>query len=975
MPKTLLIGWDAADWRAIDPLIAEGKMPNLKKLIEGGVRGNLATLQPILSPMLWSSIATGKRPYKHGIHGFSEPDPVSGAIRPVTNLSRKSKAIWNIFNQEDKNTITVGWWPSNPAEPLSKGVMVSNDYQRTNTAKLADWKMPPNTVHPERLNDVLEKIRFHPEELTADDFAHFIPALVGMDEEEIKKVEKDPRLQSLGKIIADCTSIHSATTALMQNEPWDLLCVYYDAIDHFGHGFMKYHPPQRPNVDDWDYKIFNYVIEAGYRYHDLLLGTLIHLAEQQEEDVNILLISDHGFHPDELRLTSIPREPAGPAAEHRQYGIIVGNGSAFKQGEEVMGANLLDICPTLLHLHGLPIAEDMDGKVLVDLFQEPTQVRRIPSWEDIAGDHGMHDPDKTISPEDAKASLDQLVALGYIEEPNADQSKALEQTVRELDYNLAQAYMDGGVYAEALLILERLYEKWPLEHRFGIKLSTCYQALSRTAEQKLLVATIIERRLQQANDATEELKALGIDTEEGAKAHKEKVEAMEPKERQKYIKQHQEILEDAQPNLHDLHYLEATAEVSDGNYQTALEKIDQLEKEAGARLNTLILRAGIHTRLRDNEKAEADYKQALKLDPENAACFAGLARIAMAQRKFPAAIELMTQSLSLTFSNPRGHYILGMAYYRAGDWESAQNCFKLALKQAPLYPAAWRMLAEIAKTHLRDPHQTVFFKEQLKISRQKLRETKQKKLIETAAASEQIEHRRPMPELSPDTSSLTEIADDQIITIISGLPRSGTSLMMQMLKAADLPVYQDGKRIADDSNKNGYYEHESVTQLMRSTPTEKAWLNYSKGQALKVVAPLLSSLPIYDQHWQPKTTQGTEAEKETTQQRPKLHYRVIFMERPMEEILDSQTSMMTKLGKQAPKGDPTKGYRQQVRAAKTWLNANNIPAISMDYTTLVNEPSLLIDQLTTFLDCSEKSETMLKVIDPSLHRSKEKTKI
>lgn len=963
MSKTLLIGWDAADWRAIEPLLAQGKMPNLEKLINGGVRGNLATLQPVLSPMLWSSIATGKRPYKHGIHGFSEPDPVTGTIRPVTNLSRKSKAIWNIFNQNDKNTITIGWWPSNPAEPLSKGVMVSNDYQRTNTATRKDWQMPPNTIHPVRLKDDLSEIRFHPEELTAEDFAHFIPAITDMNEEEIEALEKDPRLQSLAKIIADCTSIHSATTALMQNEPWDLLCVYYDAIDHFGHAFMKYHPPQQPGVSDRDYKIYNYIIEAGYRYHDLLLGTLVHLAEQQAEEVNILLVSDHGFHPDELRLSSIPREPAGPAAEHRQYGIIVGNGEAFKRGHEVMGANLLDICPTLLHLHGLPIAEDMDGKVLIDIFEKPSRIQSIPSWEDVAGDHGMHPSDKTISPEDAKASLDQLVALGYIDKPDEDKSKALEQTVRELDFNLAQSYMDGGIYAEALLILERLYQKWPEEHRFGINLGTCYEALGRNAEQKELVATIIERRLEQAHLAQEKLKELCLNTEEGAQAHKEKLDAMEPKEREIYIKKYRSDIAIAQPNLNSLQYLEAKAEFSVGNHQAALEKLAQLEKDAGAKLNTLSLRARIYNRMREYDKAEADYKHALKLDPENASCFAGLARIAISKRAFPEAIELMTKSLSLTFFNPKGHYTLGMAYYRSGEWESALACFKLALKQAPLYPAAWRMLSEIAKNHLRDPHQLVFFKEQLKLSSQKLREVKQKRLIETAAASEQIEDRRPMPELDACNDKLKEIADDQIITVVSGLPRSGTSLMMQMLQAAKLPIFEDGKRVADESNKNGYYEHDSVTQLMSCSREEKAWVSRSKGKAIKVVAPLLSSLPIYDQSWKPQST-------DTPAKRQRLHYRVIFMERDMEEVLDSQSTMMAKMGKQLPKGDPAKGYSQQVRAAKTWLNAHSIPSISIDFSEIINDPAQQINKLASFLECEQMEDAMLAKIDPSLHRSK-----
>ncbi|SRR6266567_1793854 len=127
--KVLLIGWDAADWKVIMPLIDAGKMPNLAKLVETGICGNMATLEPVLSPMLWTAIATGKRAYKHGIHGFTEPDPLIGGIRPVTNLSRKCKAIWNILNQNGLSTIMIGWWPSNPVEELSKGVMVSNDYR------------------------------------------------------------------------------------------------------------------------------------------------------------------------------------------------------------------------------------------------------------------------------------------------------------------------------------------------------------------------------------------------------------------------------------------------------------------------------------------------------------------------------------------------------------------------------------------------------------------------------------------------------------------------------------------------------------------------------------------------------------------------------------------------------------------------------------------------------------------------------
>ena len=112
--KILLIGWDGADWKYIHPLIDQGFMPNLEKLINGGVMGRLATLDPPLSPTLWTSIATGKRPYKHGIHGFTEPDPSGEGIRPMYITNRKCKAIWNILTQHNMKSHVVGLVAESP---------------------------------------------------------------------------------------------------------------------------------------------------------------------------------------------------------------------------------------------------------------------------------------------------------------------------------------------------------------------------------------------------------------------------------------------------------------------------------------------------------------------------------------------------------------------------------------------------------------------------------------------------------------------------------------------------------------------------------------------------------------------------------------------------------------------------------------------------------------------------------------------
>src|SRR4051812_42768829 len=91
--RVLLIGWDAADWKILSPMLDAGQMPALASLVNRGCVGNIATLNPPLSPMLWTSIVTGKRAYKHGIHGFVEPDPEGAGIRPVTSTSRTCKAL------------------------------------------------------------------------------------------------------------------------------------------------------------------------------------------------------------------------------------------------------------------------------------------------------------------------------------------------------------------------------------------------------------------------------------------------------------------------------------------------------------------------------------------------------------------------------------------------------------------------------------------------------------------------------------------------------------------------------------------------------------------------------------------------------------------------------------------------------------------------------------------------------------------
>jgi predicted AlkP superfamily phosphohydrolase/phosphomutase len=191
--KVLLVGWDAADWKIIHPLMDQGKMPTVQRIVEQGAMANLATLHPVLSPMLWTSISTGKRPFKHGIHGFSEPSPDGSHIRPMTTVSRKTKAVWNILTQNDLASNIVGWWPSNPAEPIC-GTMVSNLFQQAFGQPEQPWPVRPGSVHPPELTQTLAQFRLNPNELLVEHILPFIPQAKEIDQ------HKDRRLASVAKI-------------------------------------------------------------------------------------------------------------------------------------------------------------------------------------------------------------------------------------------------------------------------------------------------------------------------------------------------------------------------------------------------------------------------------------------------------------------------------------------------------------------------------------------------------------------------------------------------------------------------------------------------------------------------------------------------------------------------------------------------------------------------------------------------------
>ena len=376
--KLLLVGIDSADWKIIQPLIDSGGMPGMQRIVEEGTSGNLATLEPQLSPMLWTSIATGKMAYHHGVPGFTEVDPATGRVVPVSAATRQCRTLWEILGEQGLRSHVVSWFATHGERDLA-GCMVSNMFGHLPSVKPdsdpADWPPPPpGTYWPESLADSMNDLRVSPHELDPDEVIRlFVPEAHTVDQ------EKDKRLWLLSEKLAEAFSVHEAATHLLEADPdWNLFAVYYRPVDEISHLFMPYHPPRIDGIPEAYFTLYHHVVTGIYRLHDLFLLRLVQLAGP---DAAVMVVSDHGFHSDHLRPKFTPRVPAGITVWHRPQGVFAAAGPGFARDTLVYGSRLLDIAPTILHWFGLPVGADMEGRVLTEVFSDRRAVETVPTWE------------------------------------------------------------------------------------------------------------------------------------------------------------------------------------------------------------------------------------------------------------------------------------------------------------------------------------------------------------------------------------------------------------------------------------------------------------------------------------------------------------------------------------------------------------------------------------------------------------------
>ncbi len=407
--KLLLIGWDGAGWDEIHPLLDSGEMPNLNRMVESGVMGRMATLTPAISPILWTSVATGQTADRHGILDAVEPDPVTGGVRSITRASLQTPAVWDILANQGLRCHVVGWPVTHPAKDCG-GACVSDGFVHS----------VPGSISPETLEQELTSLRFSPQEWTGEELRLF-------------DQDADKRLAQLAVILAEAASVQAAATFLMEAEPWDLSAVWFGAIGRACRVF--------PSDTD---AIYSEVVRGIYRFLDLLLGRLMQLAGP---DAQVMLVSNRDSRNQSVRTTSdATLKSMEDLIGQNPRGIFCATGPGVARDEMMFGAGLLDLAPTVLGFFGFAPAPGMRGQPISEVYTRGTCAPSEPAMNGPASDASRQ----------AAEDIADLEALGYTDTVASQRQLQVREARTRRLYNLALVLLSRQAGAEAIAPLKQI---------------------------------------------------------------------------------------------------------------------------------------------------------------------------------------------------------------------------------------------------------------------------------------------------------------------------------------------------------------------------------------------------------------------------------------------------------------------------------------------------------------------------------------
>jgi tetratricopeptide (TPR) repeat protein len=457
--RFLLVGWDAACWKFLNPLVDEGQLPALNQVVETGIVGELLACQPLNAASLWTSVATGKRPWQHSVTHASELDPENQNLIPVGRSSCRASPLWEMLARHGRRSIVVGW-PATHGRQAERLSLVSNRYSEpTAPPGVKPWPPArPGTYWPRELAGRLDPLRVSPEDVGAGVVAAYIPKWKTVDQ------KRDHRIAQLRVLLAPDLSHAAAVLELIQRQEWDFAAVRFPALGHLARLFLPFHPPRRAWISQPEFDHYRRVITAHCQTLDRILAGLRQLAGA---GTAVMLVSAHGTRQPDVPPAGFPQQDEeGWISPH---GIVAAAGTGFARDSLMHGASVLDIAPTILAWFGLPIGDDMEGRVLLEGFVESTEVKRLPTWD----------------PRPAAASVSTAQTTGA-------KTPAATKLQMESRWNLVRSCLEAGRLEGALPLLEELFRAFPENPDFCYTLFECQLNLKQVAEAEATLEALGE---------------------------------------------------------------------------------------------------------------------------------------------------------------------------------------------------------------------------------------------------------------------------------------------------------------------------------------------------------------------------------------------------------------------------------------------------------------------------------------------------
>jgi len=727
-PEVWVIGLDAADWDQLDPMIARGELPNLAALKHGGASGILRSEKPLISPVLWNTIATGKSPDEHGVTWFMTNLP-DGSKTPVSSNQRQARTFWNIASEAGLNSGVIGWWATWPADPIN-GFLVS-DYVGWHSFGVSGHRANDEgkTWPPELLAEV-NGLMPAPASVSATQLG----TMIALPAEDLAfdpqaNIYSDP-ISHLRQAMATSRGYTNIALAKLAEERPALLTVYFEGTDAVAHLFGDFQPPQQAWISDEDYRAYHRVVQQYWRWQDQLLGELL---AQRGRQTTVIVVSDHGFRVGDQRRKEDAFHVETADADHMFDGVVIINGPDIVAGSTINDANLYDITPTVLYALDLAVASDMDGRVLSEAWSNNAlisgPIRSQLTYETTPLiRHGA-----VAQPEGATAQLEGMLrSLGYL----AGSDASATETAPEEAINLATVLMQQGRHHEAIAQLRAVVKDNP--ELFSAQLVLAQALWREGSETSTLEAEELSRQLMISHpdrlEVYEDL-AVGLTKgfrfseallvyESGLAFHPEwtkglvgqgktMIELHRPDEAQQSLVaaltidprnagahhtigqllrqrgspqeglDHLATAHDLQPENSETALLYAKILQQNGQQDQALKVVQNSLNNGGPQADLLAEKGAILMRQGKTAAAIAPMQKAAELDQFNVMNLGNLGMAYAAQGDLTTAVKVFEELVTVQPKLAAGHAQLGSFYAQIGEMKKAEDEMKSAVDNDP----------------------------------------------------------------------------------------------------------------------------------------------------------------------------------------------------------------------------------------------------------------------------------------------------